>query len=88
MECNASRYAQSGLGEEALKLWCQMQRIDTEINNVTFVDILSACAILETLEQVKQVHDRVIRSGFESDAFVGSYLLDMHAKCGSIENSH
>lgn len=45
------RYAQNGLGEEALKLWCQMKRIDIDIDNVTFVAIMGACARLETLEQ-------------------------------------
>eukprot|EP01018_Ginkgo_biloba_P000568 Gb_34520 [translate_table: standard] len=60
---------------------------DVKTDNVTFVSVLSACASLATPEQGKQVHAHIIQSRFESDVYVGSALLDMYAKCGSIEDA-
>jgi pentatricopeptide repeat protein len=53
---------------------------------VTFVGILNACASVAALEEGKHVHEQIIESGFESDVFVCNSLLDMYAKCGSIED--
>eukprot|EP01018_Ginkgo_biloba_P014495 Gb_16757 [translate_table: standard] len=78
-------YAQNGYSKEALKLYQQMQVAGVIPNLKTFTSILPACADLAALEQGMQIHEEIIRSGFESDVFVGSALVDMYAKCGSIE---
>jgi pentatricopeptide repeat protein len=33
------------------------------------------------------VHVQIVQSGLESEVFVGSSLVDMYAKCGSIEGA-
>jgi hypothetical protein len=43
-------------------------------NSVTFASILPACANLAALEHGKEVHEDIIRSGFQSDVFVGMPL--------------
>eukprot|EP01018_Ginkgo_biloba_P034626 Gb_37254 [translate_table: standard] len=78
-------YAQNGHGEEAFKLFRQMQLAGVKPNLQTFAIVLPACANLAALEQGKEVHEVIIRSGFHSDIFVGSALVDMYAKCGTIE---
>eukprot|EP01018_Ginkgo_biloba_P001597 Gb_35884 [translate_table: standard] len=80
-------YAQNGYGEEALKLFQQMRLAGVKPNSNTFASILSACANLAALEQGKEINDELNRSGFQSDIFVGNALLDMYAKCGSIEHA-
>ncbi|KAJ7514776.1 hypothetical protein O6H91_23G058700 [Diphasiastrum complanatum] len=80
-------YAQEGLGEEALALYVQMKQENIEPNNVTYVVLLNACASIAALEQGKQLHHNIIKSGFESDLNVGNALVDMYAKCGSIEHA-
>eukprot|EP01018_Ginkgo_biloba_P002733 Gb_33136 [translate_table: standard] len=80
-------YAQNGQGVEALKLFCQMQLIGIKPGLKTFASVLPACANLAALEQGKEIHEQIIRSGFQSDVFVGNALVDMYAKCGSIENA-
>eukprot|EP01018_Ginkgo_biloba_P034802 Gb_21843 [translate_table: standard] len=82
-----SGYAQNGHGEEALKLYRQKRVAGVKPNSETFAIILSACAHLAALEQGTVVHKDIIRSGFNSDVFVGSALVDMYAKCGSIEDA-
>ncbi|KAJ7532424.1 hypothetical protein O6H91_13G002800 [Diphasiastrum complanatum] len=80
-------YAQQGLGKEALALYEQMKQEGVQPDNVTYVVLVNACARTEALEEGKQLHSDVIRSGFESDVIVGSALVDMYAKCGCIEHA-
>ncbi len=46
--------------------------------------VLNACA-LDALEQGRCGHKQITESAWESDVFVGSSLMDMYAKCGSME---
>ncbi|CAM6018609.1 unnamed protein product [Sphagnum balticum] len=39
------------------------------------------------LEDGRCVHQEVIQSGLELDVFVGSSLVDMYAKCGSMDDA-
>jgi pentatricopeptide repeat protein len=54
---------------------------------VTFVGILNACASLQSLEEGRHTHEQIIQNGCESNVFVGSSLVDMYAKCGSMEEA-
>eukprot|EP01018_Ginkgo_biloba_P030196 Gb_04417 [translate_table: standard] len=78
-------YAQNGLSYEALKLFQCLQLTGVKPNSVTIASILPACANLAALQQGKEIHSYIIRNGFESEFFVGSSLIDMYAKCGSVD---
>eukprot|EP01018_Ginkgo_biloba_P019323 Gb_30147 [translate_table: standard] len=80
-------YARYGYDEEALTLFYQMQRTGIEPNEFTFASVLPACANLASLELGKEVHEEIIRSGFHSNVFVGSALVDMYVKCRSIKDA-
>ncbi|KAJ7285387.1 hypothetical protein O6H91_05G047000 [Diphasiastrum complanatum] len=82
-----SAYANCGLGKEAINLFQQMQQTGIPPNKVTFLVVLKACAQIPALEQGKQLHSDIVKSGFESDLIVGSTLVDMYAKCGCIEDA-
>eukprot|EP01018_Ginkgo_biloba_P003196 Gb_11220 [translate_table: standard] len=79
-------YAKHGLYEEALKLFRQMRRTCVQPNQFTFASVLPACA--NSLEQGMEIHEEIIRCGFQSNVFVGNSLIDMYAKRGSIEKAH
>eukprot|EP01018_Ginkgo_biloba_P009797 Gb_07754 [translate_table: standard] len=81
-------YAQNGYFDEALKFFQQMQLIGVRPNSVTFASVIPACANLAALKKAKEVHEDILRSGFQSNVFVGSALVDMYAKCGSIQDAH
>ncbi|CAM6008822.1 unnamed protein product [Sphagnum balticum] len=72
---------------ETLKHFEQMREEGVHPNDITFVCLLSACSHAVALEEGRCVHDQVIASGWESDVFVGSSLVDMYAKCGSLEDA-
>eukprot|EP01018_Ginkgo_biloba_P031628 Gb_29020 [translate_table: standard] len=80
-------YARHGQAEEALNLICQMQRACLQPNQFTFASILPVCAHLATLQHGKEIHEQIIRSGFQCDVTVGNALLDMYSKCRSTENA-
>eukprot|EP01018_Ginkgo_biloba_P031676 Gb_31111 [translate_table: standard] len=82
-----SAYDSRGHAEEALTLFSQMQQTGIQPNEFTFASVLPACADLAALEQGRKIHETIIKSGFHSDVFVASALLDMYAKCGSIEDA-
>eukprot|EP01018_Ginkgo_biloba_P036783 Gb_13100 [translate_table: standard] len=82
-----SGYAQNGLGREALKLFCQFLRAGMKPNMLTFAPVLMACATLKALEQGRQIKTHIIKSGFESNVCLGSALLDMYAKSGSMADA-
>jgi pentatricopeptide repeat protein len=82
-----SGYSQNGLFDEAVLLFQQMQLTGVMPGTNTFASILPACANLAALEYGKEIHGDIIRSGFQSDEFVGNALIDMYAKCGSIEKA-
>ncbi|CAM6092823.1 unnamed protein product [Calypogeia fissa] len=80
-------YVKCGQGQKALELYQRMQKEGVEPNSVTFVGVLNACASLGALEDGRRVHKQIIHGSFESDGFVGSSLVDMYAKCGSIDDA-
>lgn len=91
-------YCQMDKGEEALRLYAQMQKEGVLPNERTFVAALKACSTLTLLEAglhanavrarllkvVKGIHFQAARRGAESAVFVGTMLVDAYAKCGSL----
>jgi pentatricopeptide repeat protein len=76
-----------GQGQKALELFRQMQQEGVQPDPVTFVAVLNACASVSALEEGRCAHEQIIRSGCESVVFVRSSLVDMYAKCGSMEDA-
>jgi pentatricopeptide repeat protein len=80
-------FTQNGRGDEALKLFEQMQLTGARPDAKTIASILPTCANLAALEQGVEIHDKIIKSGLISDLIVVNALIDMYAKCGSIEKA-
>ena len=80
-------YAGSGRGVEAYDLYLKMKEQGFQPNAVTYVSLLNVCASTGALEWVKNVHRHILEGGHKSDVRVGSALIHMYAKCGSIEDA-
>ncbi len=80
-------HVKCGEGHKALKLFLKMQAEGVQPDSFTFVGVLNACASLAALEDGRSVHEQITRSGYESVTFVGNSLVDMYAKCGSVEDA-
>jgi len=78
-----SEYAKHGHGEEVFKLFKGLLFAGVKPNHFTFSSVLSVGSMLDSLEQGRQVHAQIIKTGFDSYLFVGNALVDMYAKWGS-----
>ncbi|EEF41284.1 pentatricopeptide repeat-containing protein, putative [Ricinus communis] len=82
-----SGYAQNGYFKEAIELFHDMQMDDMSPNYVTLVSVLPAISRLGALELGKWVHLYAEKNNIEVNDVLGSALIDMYSKCGSIEKA-
>lgn len=82
-----SGYAKSDQPQEALKLLGEMQASGVKPDQVTMLSVISACANLGTLDQAKRIHLIVDNYRFREALPVNNALIDMYAKCGSLEGA-
>lgn len=75
----------SGHYEEAIEVLHIMLYNGFEPNLYTYSSILNICGDLPATEWGKQTHTRILKPGFGSNVVVGSALIDMYAKCGSLD---
>ncbi|XP_057819549.2 pentatricopeptide repeat-containing protein At3g02330, mitochondrial [Cryptomeria japonica] len=78
---------QNGLGLKAMEFFKQMQMAGVKPNNVTFVSILPLCAEMGALELGKEIHKNIVESSYLSDVVVATALIDVYAKCGSMQKA-
>ncbi|XP_057417825.1 pentatricopeptide repeat-containing protein At4g39530 [Lotus japonicus] len=83
-----SGYTQLLENEESLKLYKDLQMSRLEPNEFTFAAVITATSNIASMRHGLQFHNQVIKMGFDDDPFVANALLDMYAKCGSIEEAH
>ncbi|KAH7427048.1 hypothetical protein KP509_10G028200 [Ceratopteris richardii] len=80
-----SSYAHQGQGEEVFHCIEQMQLEGIYPSPITFGCILKACGTVGDIVKGEQIHDVISRQGLiEFHNSLGSALVDMYAKCGSL----
>ncbi|KAF8395976.1 hypothetical protein HHK36_017587 [Tetracentron sinense] len=82
-----SGFAQSGHFEEALQVFARMNRVGVGANLFTYGSVLSASANIADIKQGKQIHARMIKTGYDSETEAGNVLITLYAKCGSIDDA-
>lgn len=88
--CMINGYGRCGEYKEALALFREMQKVEVngvKPNEYTMSSVLLACGRLGALEHGKWVHAYIGKCGMEVDVVLGTSLIDMYAKCGSIERA-
>lgn len=80
-------HAQHGQGQEALKLFVRMQEAGKQPNEATLVSVLKAASCATSIHQGKSVHSLIIRGGYALDVDVGTSLINMYVKFGSINQA-
>ncbi|KAK4409936.1 putative pentatricopeptide repeat-containing protein [Sesamum angolense] len=73
--------------DEAFEVFNGMILSGEQPNKSTFSSVLKACASLASLEKGEYAHAKALKFGFHHDIFVGTALVDMYAKSGSIKSS-
>ncbi|XP_071713375.1 pentatricopeptide repeat-containing protein At1g04840-like [Rutidosis leptorrhynchoides] len=79
--------SQNGKHEKALRMFFEMLEEGVKPNDHTIVCALLACAKAGALETGVKIHDYMLTNGFGLTKEITPALVDMYAKCGSIENA-
>ncbi|CAL8177762.1 unnamed protein product [Prunus armeniaca] len=77
----------NGEMNRALEVFREMQRNNVRPNEVTVVCVLSACSQLGALELGRWVHSYMDKYGIEFNYIVGGALINMHSRCGDIDEA-
>ncbi|GMN41858.1 hypothetical protein TIFTF001_011064 [Ficus carica] len=80
-------YARNSLPNEALALFRELQASEVKPTDVTMLCVLSCCALLGALDLGRWVHEYVKKNEFDQYVKVNTALIDMYAKCGSLEDA-
>nr|XP_043626545.1 pentatricopeptide repeat-containing protein ELI1, chloroplastic [Erigeron canadensis] len=80
-------YVKFGKPNDGLTLFREMLRMKMKPNEVTLVSVLSACGQLGVLESGKWVHSYMENNGMKMNVHLGTALIDMYSKCGSLEDA-
>ncbi|XP_010523729.1 PREDICTED: pentatricopeptide repeat-containing protein At2g03880, mitochondrial [Tarenaya hassleriana] len=80
-------YSQNGSAFRAIGCFRDMRREGIQANQFTFPSVLTACAAVSVREIGAQVHGCIIKSGFGTNIFVQSALIDMYAKCRDLDTA-
>ncbi|KAF0934547.1 hypothetical protein E2562_025642 [Oryza meyeriana var. granulata] len=83
-----SAYVGAGSFAEAVDVFQGMLRARVRPNRAAVLSVLAACGALGALEQGRWLHVLVAGAGaMAKDGMVATALVDMYAKCGSLETA-
>ncbi|MQL93713.1 hypothetical protein Taro_026374 [Colocasia esculenta] len=80
-------YVQNGVEEEAFGVYSEARREGWYPTDFMVSSVLCTCAGLTGLDLGRSMHAVAIRSCIDTNVFVGSALVDMYGKCGSIRDA-
>ncbi|XAR59652.1 hypothetical protein NMG60_11015566 [Bertholletia excelsa] len=80
-----SGYAKNGYPDEAVQLFQDMISKSIKPDSITVRSTVLACAQVGSLDQAKWMYNYISKSIYRDDIYVRTALIDMYAKCGSVE---
>ncbi|GKV11437.1 hypothetical protein SLEP1_g22698 [Rubroshorea leprosula] len=80
-----SGYAKNGHAEEAVDLFRVMISKNIRADSITVRVAIVACAQVGSLDLSRWMDNYISKSEYRDDLFVNTALIDMHAKCGSLD---
>ncbi|KAK9060442.1 hypothetical protein SSX86_021146 [Deinandra increscens subsp. villosa] len=80
-------YAKYGKPTDALTLFRDMMRVKMDPDEVTLVAVLSACGQIGSLESGRWIHSYVKNNGIHMNVHLGTALIDMYSKSGSLKDA-
>ncbi|XP_013623505.1 PREDICTED: pentatricopeptide repeat-containing protein At4g33170-like [Brassica oleracea var. oleracea] len=78
---------ENGEEERAFHVYSQMRLMGVLPDEFTIATLAKASSCLTALEQGRQIHANALKLNCSGDPFVGTSLVDMYAKCGSIDDA-
>ncbi|KAF5193869.1 Pentatricopeptide repeat-containing protein [Thalictrum thalictroides] len=81
-------HVQNGLSEEGIYRFNNMRIAGIEPDRATIVTLLQAFGDLAAIRPGRAIHGYIIGSGFNLDVPVGTALISVYSKCGSLDASY
>ncbi|XVF07478.1 hypothetical protein REPUB_Repub06bG0142600 [Reevesia pubescens] len=82
-----SGYAKNSKFDEAVELFQVLQEEGFKANETVMVSVISSCAHLGAIELGEKAHEYIVRNNLSLNVILGTALVDMYARCGSIEKA-
>ncbi|XP_038705322.1 pentatricopeptide repeat-containing protein At5g16860-like [Tripterygium wilfordii] len=82
-----SGYVRNGDYKDAMKTFSTLVCKHVKVDGFTLTSIVSACANARNLGYGRQVHGYIQKVGQKVDTHLGSSLIDMYSKCGSLNDA-
>nr|GMC66052.1 pentatricopeptide repeat-containing protein At1g20230-like [Ipomoea batatas] len=76
-----SAYTKWGRPREAIGVYDELRSRNVDPDQLALLSVAKACASARDLRKAKEIHEDVIRLGFQSELVVGNALIDMFGKC-------
>ena len=80
-------FVDNGLFWDAVSFYHRMEFEGVRGDKFTYPFVIKACGGLCDMVEGKRVHGKVIKSGLDSDVYIGNSLIIMYAKMGCIESA-
>ncbi|KAL4585733.1 hypothetical protein LXL04_010357 [Taraxacum kok-saghyz] len=80
-------YTRKGQSNKAIELFLHMKTKGVKPDTFTITTILHACASSNSLQKGKEIHNYIKENQIQS-LEVSNALMDMYAKCGSMDDSY
>lgn len=81
-------YIQNGKYSDAIEVFHEMQKVGGVVpDDVTLVSVLSACAHVGALDLGRWINRIVSWRGRRLNLYLGNALVDMYAKCGTMQEA-
>ena len=80
-------YVEDKKFQHAFELYKRMVNLHVHPSKYTFLALLKACARIKSLERGYEIERDIMKWKLDDDLFLGNALVDMYAKCGSLEES-
>ncbi|KAK7247182.1 hypothetical protein RIF29_42059 [Crotalaria pallida] len=81
-------YVREGLYDDAIRLFDEMQSKGLRPDIYMVTSIVHACACSNSLDKGRDVHNYIRKNKMGSSLPVCNALMNMYAKCGSMEEAH
>ncbi|KAI4335794.1 hypothetical protein L6164_014404 [Bauhinia variegata] len=82
-----SGLSQNGHGYEAILIFRQMQEANIKPDSMSLTSALRACTNMISLKYGRAIHGYLIRHDVSSSIHIATSIMDMYAKCGTIDNA-
>ncbi|MCO5578736.1 hypothetical protein L7F22_032581 [Adiantum nelumboides] len=82
-----SAHALLGEGQTTISLFNSLQQQGFIPCKFIFLSLLQAIQKLKRLPEGRLAHSHILSNGLDSDVVVGSALIDLYAKCGSLDEA-